>query len=52
MIDQVPVPEKKEENPILKNLWGIDTVARDGQVAAGEVDKEQEDFLKTTQMVE
>ena len=40
----------KEEVPeIKKNLWSIDKFDEDGQVKAGEVDRQQEEFLKTTQ---
>lgn len=42
--DQTPI----EEPEVKKGLWSIDTVERDGQVKAGEVDKQQEEFLRNT----
>lgn len=53
MTDQtVPQEPPITEHPLKRNLWTPDGVHRDGQVVAGEMDKEQEDFLKTTQMVD
>lgn len=40
------------ENPVVANLWSIDKAFKDGQIKAGEVDREQVAFLQTTQMVD
>lgn len=41
----------QEEPEVKKGLWTIDSITRDGQVKAGEVDRSQEEFLKTTEFV-
>ena len=40
-----------EEPEVKKGLWSIDKYDYDGQIQAGEVDKQQEEFLKTTKFV-
>jgi hypothetical protein len=40
---------EQEEPEVKKGLWTIDSAPRDGQVKAGEVDREQEEFLKHTE---
>lgn len=40
------------ENPVKDNLWSIDKAFKDGQIKAGEVDREQAAFLQTTEMVD
>lgn len=40
--------QKPEEPEVKKGLWSIDKSEYDGQIKAGEVDKTQEEFLKTT----
>lgn len=52
MTQTVEAPEQGQENPIKRSLWSIDSVARDGQVVAGEVDKDQAEFLRNTTMVD
>lgn len=44
--DENLTPEQQE---IKKGLWSIDKVVEDGQVEAGPVDREQEEFLKKTE---
>lgn len=44
--------KKIVENPVLAKLWTPDGVHRDGQVQELPVDKEHEEFLKTTIMVD
>lgn len=51
MIDDNQQPVQEEEPEIKKGLWTIDSAPRDGQFKAGEVDREQEEFLKNTEFV-
>ena len=39
----------QEEPEIKKNLWSIDKFEHDGQMKAGDVDRDQEEFLKHTE---
>jgi hypothetical protein len=49
---QVPQKSSREEVPeVKKHLWSIDKGINDGQIKAGEVDKEQEEFLRNTKFV-
>ena len=39
----------QEEPEIKKGLWSIDKFEHDGQLKAGDVDRDQEEFLKHTE---
>lgn len=41
----------QEVPEIKKRLWSITKGIDDGQVRAGEVDRQQEEFLKTTEFI-
>lgn len=43
---------QETENPVVANLWSIDRAFKDGQIKAGEVDREQAAFLQKTEMVD
>ena len=43
---------KNEDNPIKKAHWSITGAIEEGQIAAGEVDDEQKEFLKNTEWTE
>jgi len=42
---------KSPNQSVKRSLWDIDSVGRDGQVVAGEVDEAQKEFLKKTEFV-
>lgn len=55
MIDMTNPNEEvaqEAENPVVANLWSIDKAFKDGQIKAGEVDREQAAFLQKTEMVD
>ena len=41
----------EEEPEVKKGLWTIDKFDHDGQIEAGQVDRQQEEFLKNTEWV-
>lgn len=52
MTDQNTVPENEAAKEHRRTHWNIDNEGGDGQFKAGEVDKEQEEFLKNTEMID
>lgn len=46
------VPQNPKAEAFRKSHWTIDKHVQDGQISAGEVDQDHEEFLKNTEMID
>jgi len=49
--ENLKIHQNEQAKEFRKNHWTIDKAAEDGQIRAGEVDNEQAEFLKNTEMI-